>query len=69
MQECILLVTQRLTKYPVLVERILQNTAGMAAASPPCQSVPGGSLCLPAPFSCGLDEHPSVICPWFSGFH
>ncbi|XP_058513876.1 rho guanine nucleotide exchange factor 18 [Ochotona princeps] len=25
-QECILLVTQRLTKYPVLVERILQNT-------------------------------------------
>ncbi|KAF6081646.1 hypothetical protein HJG60_008701 [Phyllostomus discolor] len=27
MQECILLVTQRLTKYPVLVERILQNTA------------------------------------------
>ncbi|XP_036995890.2 rho guanine nucleotide exchange factor 18 isoform X3 [Artibeus jamaicensis] len=26
MQECILLVTQRLTKYPVLVERILQNT-------------------------------------------
>ncbi|XP_069505331.1 rho guanine nucleotide exchange factor 18 isoform X2 [Ambystoma mexicanum] len=25
-QECILLVTQRLTKYPVLVERIIQNT-------------------------------------------
>ncbi|XP_037680341.1 rho guanine nucleotide exchange factor 18 isoform X2 [Choloepus didactylus] len=25
-QECILLVTQRLTKYPVLVERIVQNT-------------------------------------------
>ncbi|XP_074979206.1 rho guanine nucleotide exchange factor 18 isoform X3 [Caretta caretta] len=25
-QECILLVTQRITKYPVLVERILQNT-------------------------------------------
>ncbi|XP_054573121.1 rho guanine nucleotide exchange factor 18 [Eptesicus fuscus] len=26
MQECILLVTQRITKYPVLVERIIQNT-------------------------------------------
>ena len=26
--ECILLVTQRITKYPVLVERILQNTEG-----------------------------------------
>ncbi|XP_045845580.1 rho guanine nucleotide exchange factor 18 isoform X3 [Meles meles] len=25
-QECILLVTQRITKYPVLVERLLQNT-------------------------------------------
>ncbi|XP_043935764.1 rho guanine nucleotide exchange factor 2 isoform X2 [Protopterus annectens] len=25
-QECILLVTQRLTKYPVLIDRILQNT-------------------------------------------
>lgn len=27
--ECILLVTQRITKYPVLVERILQNTKGL----------------------------------------
>ncbi|XP_006005168.1 rho guanine nucleotide exchange factor 2 isoform X2 [Latimeria chalumnae] len=27
-QECILLVTQRLTKYPVLIDRILQNTKG-----------------------------------------
>ncbi|KAK2087211.1 Rho guanine nucleotide exchange factor 18 [Saguinus oedipus] len=27
-QECILLVTQRITKYPVLVERIVQNTEG-----------------------------------------
>lgn len=26
--ECILLVTQRITKYPVLVERILSNTEG-----------------------------------------
>lgn len=26
--ECILLVTQRITKYPVLVERILNNTEG-----------------------------------------
>lgn len=26
--ECILLVTQRITKYPVLVERILQYTKG-----------------------------------------
>lgn len=28
MTECILLVTQRITKYPVLVERILNNTEG-----------------------------------------
>ncbi|XP_028650905.1 rho guanine nucleotide exchange factor 1a isoform X2 [Erpetoichthys calabaricus] len=27
-QECILLVTQRITKYPVLIDRILQNTKG-----------------------------------------
>lgn len=33
MQECILLVTQRITKYPVLVERIIQNTEGAAATS------------------------------------
>lgn len=26
--ECILLVTQRITKYPVLVERIIHNTEG-----------------------------------------
>lgn len=26
--ECILLVTQRITKYPVLVERLLHNTEG-----------------------------------------
>lgn len=29
--ECILLVTQRITKYPVLVERILHNTEGISA--------------------------------------
>lgn len=29
--ECILLVTQRITKYPVLVERILQNTEGLVS--------------------------------------
>lgn len=28
MTECILLVTQRITKYPVLVERMLSNTEG-----------------------------------------
>ena len=28
--ECFLLVTQRITKYPVLVERIIQNTEGKA---------------------------------------
>lgn len=27
-QECILLVTQRITKYPVLVQRIYDNTKG-----------------------------------------
>lgn len=26
--ECILLVTQRITKYPVLIERILKNSKG-----------------------------------------
>lgn len=29
--ECILLVTQRITKYPVLIERILKNSKGNAA--------------------------------------
>lgn len=32
--ECILLVTQRLTKYPVLLERILQYTEGQSSAAP-----------------------------------
>lgn len=31
--ECILLVTQRLTKYPVLLERILQHTQGQSSAA------------------------------------
>lgn len=26
--ECFMLVTQRITKYPILVERIIQNTEG-----------------------------------------
>lgn len=38
-QECILLVTQRITKYPVLVERILQNTEGRRC---PALPVPRG---------------------------
>lgn len=29
--ECILLVTQRITKYPVLLERVLSNTEGQAS--------------------------------------
>lgn len=29
--ECILLVTQRITKYPVLIERILKNSKGAGA--------------------------------------
>lgn len=33
--ECILLVTQRITKYPVLVERILSNTEGPAVLTHP----------------------------------
>lgn len=36
-----LLVTQRITKYPVLVERIIQNTEGMPALLP-CLSMLGG---------------------------
>lgn len=28
MPACVLLVTQRITKYPVLVERIIKNTEG-----------------------------------------
>lgn len=31
--ECILLVTQRITKYPVLLERILQYTEGRSSAA------------------------------------
>ena len=60
-QECILLVTQRITKYPVLVERIIQNTEGMPALLP-CLSMLGGeeglSLHAPCPNG-GLD---SLLC-------
>lgn len=36
-QECILLVTQRITKYPVLINRILQHSHGEGAGQgPPC---------------------------------
>lgn len=31
-QECILLVTQRITKYPVLINRILQHSHGERAS-------------------------------------
>lgn len=31
--ECILLVTQRITKYPVLLERIVQHTEGQSSAA------------------------------------
>lgn len=34
MTECILLVTQRITKYPVLVERMLSNTEGPRPSVP-----------------------------------
>lgn len=37
-QECILLVTQRITKYPVLINRILQNSHG--------EEEHGGRACL-----------------------
>lgn len=37
--ECILLVTQRITKYPVLVERILNNTEGPAFPPPPLEII------------------------------
>ncbi|XP_031514922.1 rho guanine nucleotide exchange factor 18 [Papio anubis] len=60
-QECILLVTQRITKYPVLVERIIQNTEGRPSphypARPCCCSM-GLSLCTHSLFSSGLDKFP-----------
>lgn len=47
MQECILLVTQRITKYPVLVERLIQNTEGnVAALAAWLASALRGDLCL-----------------------
>ncbi|XP_023382523.1 rho guanine nucleotide exchange factor 18-like [Pteropus vampyrus] len=48
-QECILLVTQRITKYPVLVERIIQNTEGTVAASPSYPVVLRGWSLSPCP--------------------
>lgn len=33
-QECILLVTQRVTKYPVLISRILQHSHGEGGRAP-----------------------------------
>lgn len=64
MQECILLVTQRITKYPVLVERIIQNTEG----APPLLPCPWcwGTVCLPA-LGSRLDSAPR-ICPCFTGY-
>lgn len=31
-QECILLVTQRISKYPVLIQHIMENTTGLFLA-------------------------------------
>ena len=41
--ECFLLVTQRITKYPVLVERIIQNTEGKALLASLDLYLPGHS--------------------------
>lgn len=42
-QECILLVTQRVTKYPVLISRILQHSHGEGGALPVTQDGAGGA--------------------------
>uniref|UniRef100_A0A672GFY3 Rho guanine nucleotide exchange factor (GEF) 1a n=1 Tax=Salarias fasciatus TaxID=181472 RepID=A0A672GFY3_SALFA len=44
-QECILLVTQRISKYPVLIQRILDNTTGSVHTA-------GSSVCLQPPWVC-----------------
>lgn len=60
MQECILLVTQRITKYPVLVERIIQNTEGREA--PRCPGPAGqGSLSTWRRFDQWIGQIPLAI--------
>uniref|UniRef100_A0A672H2Q8 Rho/Rac guanine nucleotide exchange factor 2 n=1 Tax=Salarias fasciatus TaxID=181472 RepID=A0A672H2Q8_SALFA len=44
-QECILLVTQRISKYPVLIQRILDNTTGSVHTA-------GSSVCPQPPWVC-----------------
>ena len=69
MRECILLVTQRITKYPALLERIIQNTEGSVA---PLAAWPAFPLSLLPHFSSGLPKwitrRPSALRPWLSGF-
>lgn len=58
--ECILLVTQRITKYPVLVERILHNTEGyhhthsLCNDANECNETLNANVCV---FVAGTEEH------------
>ncbi|KAG1928607.1 rho guanine nucleotide exchange factor 2 [Pimephales promelas] len=51
-QECILLVTQRITKYPVLIQRILDNTKGSEEESKSLAQ----SLALIRELLCSVDQ-------------
>lgn len=59
--ECILLVTQRITKYPVLVERILHNTEGPVArrdrSTSPIRCLRGMTAVCFLLTSAGTEEH------------
>lgn len=64
-QECILLVTQRITKYPVLVERIIQNTEGGNTLPHSWVRVDGCLSPSALEFINGLAKSPLVI--YFTG--
>lgn len=63
--ECFLLVTQRITKYPTLVERIIQNTEGKKSSAcsmfsdPPPQHQAAVLMCVTLP-PADTDEHASL---------
>lgn len=61
--DCLLLVTQRITKYPVLVERLLQNIDGkISTATLKRLSVFNSATCLQA-------EMTEICSPcWLQGF-
>lgn len=65
-QECILLVTQRITKYPVLIQRILDNTKGEAPPPHQVLLIPGGGADPLCPLQAVRTSGETYRRPWSS---